>query len=296
MPATLKLILSLLAALAGTICKKYYTDHRGAGMQSAARFSVLNSLAAVVVLLCFGGLTAPSAFTVLLGIAFGATVAIQGIANLAALGCGPMSFTTVIVSFSTLISALSGVLFFDESIVWAQIVGIVLMLASFVLAVKPDRSGKRVSLKWILLSLLAFAANGGIGIMQKVHQSSVYKSELNAFLVIAFLSSALICAGCAIPFGKRSVKPAEKVPARLGWQMPAVMLISGVCVALNHQFNLYLSGVMDSAVFFPIVNGGGLVLTTVAAVLLFKEKLTKLQWLGVVLGIVSVVFLCNPFG
>lgn len=268
-------------------------------MQSAARFSVLNSLAAVVVLLCFGGLTAPSAFTILLGIAFGATVAIQGIANLAALGCGPMSFTTVIVSFSTLLSALSGVLFFGESIAWAQIVGIVLMLASFVLAVKPDSSGKRVSLKWILLSLLAFAANGGIGIMQKVHQSSVYKSELNAFLVIAFLSSALICACCAIPFGKRNTEPTEpkgKTSARLGWQMPAVMLISGVCVALNHQFNLYLSGVMDSAVFFPIVNGGGLVLTTVAAVLLFREKLTKRQWLGVVLGIVSVVFLCNPFG
>jgi len=52
---------------------------------------------------------------------------------------------------------------------------------------------------------------------------------------------------------------------------------------------------MDSAVFFPIVNGGGLVLTTFAAVLLFKEKLSKKQWIGVVLGIASVVFLCNPF-
>ena len=59
--------------------------------------------------------------------------------------------------------------------------------------------------------------------------------------------------------------------------------------------NLYLSGVMDSAVFFPIVNGGGFVLATIAAVLLFKEKLSTKQWIGVVLGIASVVFLCNPF-
>ena len=77
--------------------------------------------------------------------------------------------------------------------------------------------------------------------------------------------------------------------------MLGIMLVNGICVAINNKFNLYLSGVMDSAVFFPIVNGGGLVLTTLAAVLLFREKLSKKQWVGIVLGITSVVFLCNPF-
>jgi len=37
------------------------------------------------------------------------------------------------------------------------------------------------------------------------------------------------------------------------------------------------------------------VLTALAAVLLFKEKLSNKQWIGVVFGILSVVFLCNPF-
>ena len=74
-----------------------------------------------------------------------------------------------------------------------------------------------------------------------------------------------------------------------------VMMVSGACVAVNNKLNLYLSGVMDSAVFFPIVNGGGLVLTTVAAFLLFKEKLTKKQWVGLIVGICAVVFLANPF-
>ena len=54
-----------------------------------------------------------------------------------------MSYTSVIISFSTLISALSGVLFFDESLGWAQIVGIVLMLVSFILAAKSDSGEKR---------------------------------------------------------------------------------------------------------------------------------------------------------
>ena len=75
----------------------------------------------------------------------------------------------------------------------------------------------------------------------------------------------------------------------------ALVGVGGISGALCNQWNLYLSGVMDSAVFFPLFNGGGLVLTTLIAVVLFKEKLSKLQWLGVAFGIASVIFLCNPF-
>ena len=52
--------------------------------------------------------------------------------------------------------------------------------------------------------------------------------------------------------------------------MLGVMLISGASASVNNKFNLYLSGVMDSAVFFPIVNCGGLVLATVASVLILR--------------------------
>ena len=134
--------------------------------------------------------------------------------------------------------------------------------------------------------------------MQKVHQSSEYRDELNAFLIIAFVSSAVLCAMLAALLKKREKSFQIQRKGKSKKQacfMLGIMVASGLCVAVNNKFNLYLSGVMDSAVFFPIVNGGGLVLTTFAAVLLFGEKLSKKQWFGVVLGIASVVFLCNPF-
>ena len=77
--------------------------------------------------------------------------------------------------------------------------------------------------------------------------------------------------------------------------MIALMLLVGGGCAVNNKLNLYLSGVLDSAVFFPIVNGGGLVLTTFASSVLFKEKLNTKQWIGLIVGIVSVLFLANPF-
>lgn len=160
-----KLILSLAAALGGGITKKYYTDQESTKLSGGFWFNAVSCLTAAVVLLCWGGFGSASAFTVLLGVVFGAITALQGITNIAALQVGPMSYTSVIISFSTLISALSGVLFFDESLGWAQIVGIVLMLVSFILAAKSDSGEKKANVKWLFLCLIAFVATGGIGVM-----------------------------------------------------------------------------------------------------------------------------------
>lgn len=292
------LILSMTAALGGTICKKYYTDRSSAGVFGGFVFNLVGCLTAAAILLCWGGIGTPSVFTVWLGIGFGAVTALQAIANVAALQVGPMSYTSVIISFSTVISALSGVVFFDERLGLAQVVGIVLMLASFLLATeRMDGERKQVNLKWIGLCLIAFLANGCIGIMQKIHQSSAYRDELNAFLVIAFASSTCLCAIVTVILHLQRTRGAARDVrrSRRQWLLLGIMVLSGICIAVNNQLNLYLSGIMESAVFFPIVNGGGLVLSTLAALLLFRERLTRRQWFGIAFGIVSVVFLCNPF-
>lgn len=300
MNITFTLIVSLAAALGGSIAKKYYTDKDSTTLAGGFVFNAVSCLSAAVMLLCWGGFGTSSVFTIVFGVFFGAVTALQGITNIAALQVGPMSYTSVIISFSTLISALSGAMFFNESLSWAHILGIALMLASFVLAAKSDGDEKKANSKWLFLCLIAFAATGAIGIMQKVHQSSEYRSELNAFLIIAFISSAIFCSIFASLLKRREcrladAKEKENKSKKPFWLLLGIMLVSGACGAVNNKFNLYLSGVMDSAVFFPIVNGGGLVLTTFAAVLLFREKLSKKQWVGVVFGIASVVFLCNPF-
>jgi multidrug transporter EmrE-like cation transporter len=50
--------------------------------------------------------------------------------------------------------------------------------------------------------------------------------------------------------------------------------------------------VVDSAIFFPIVNGGGLIMITILSLVFFKERLTKLQWVGMALGAAATLLLC----
>lgn len=286
------LTVSLVAALGGSIFKKLYTN-RDSRLSGSFAYTAVGCLVAAAVLFAWGGFGKASLFTVLLGVLFGAVTALQGVTNMAALQVGPLSYTTVIISFSTLISALSGVLFFGESIGLWQIIGMVLMLASFALANAGENSGKRANLRWLLLCVVAFLATGAIGVMQKIHQSSAFKEELNAFLVIAFGVSAFLSGVVALLLRKKESGSEKNRNDRGGMMLLfLLMLVSGVCVAVNNKLNLYLSGVIDSVIFFPVVNGGGLVLTTLASLIIFKERLRTKQWIGILLGIASVLCLC----
>ncbi|MBR6776353.1 MAG: EamA family transporter, partial [Clostridia bacterium] len=286
------LTVSLVAALGGSIFKKLYTN-RDSRLSGSFAYTAVGCLVAAADLFAWGGFGKASLFTLLLGVLFGAVTALQGVTNMAALQVGPLSYTTVIISFSTLISALSGVLFFGESIGLWQIIGMALMLASFALANGGENGGKRANLRWLLLCVVAFLATGAIGVMQKIHQSSAFKGELNAFLVIAFAVSAFLSGVITLLLRKKD--RTSNAPENARGKMILLiflMLISGVCVAVNNKLNLYLSGVIDSVIFFPVVNGGGLVLTTLASLLIFKERLRAKQWIGILLGIASVLCLC----
>ena len=289
------LALSMSMSLFGSIGRKLFAQNTTGSTAGIFWLSSICSAMSALVLVLMAGFLKASLFTWLLGIAFGIVNMLQTVTQMKALECGPMSYTRVMLYCSTVISAVSGALFWHEQIQIAHVIGIVLMLVSFVLAVKKQPGEKAVSLRWLLLSLGAFTATGGIGVMQKLHQSTQYKDELNEFLVIAFGTATLLSVLYLLVLaGKKQLQPARQ-PVKVRWLLLAIMVLSGVSGALCNQWNLYLSGVMDSAVFFPLVPGGGLVLTTLAAVVIFREKLSKQQWLGVFFGIVSVIFLCNPF-
>lgn len=291
------IVISLAVALLGNVLKKYYTNQASRGLTAVFLYNAVVGIVSAIILFLWGGIGSVSFFTLLLGLIFGLVTTLQTVTMLKALQVGPMSYTMLITSFSTLIPTLSGVLFFGEYIEIAHVIGIILMIISFFCAVEKGSNEKQMSVKWILFCLVAFLCTGGIGVMQKIHQSSVYKKELNAFLVIAFAVSFLISSVLTVVFSKKekNVLLPKTKNGKFHWALLGGVVLGGGCVAVNNKLNLFLSGIMDSAVFFPIVNGGGLVLTTLGAVFIFREKLSKKQWCGVVIGILSVILLCNPF-
>lgn len=293
MSIALTLAISMTAAQLVGITRKLYSNKHGHYAPSHNIIVAMCSLVAALVLFFWNGCKLDiSPFSLWLGIAFGVVTATSTVFNMKAMAIGPWSYTTVIISMSTLMSAVSGTLFWDEKITFLQCIGMALMVACILFSTELKGNNKKKSLKWILYCAAAFITCGGIGIMQKIHQTSPYKDELNGFLIVSFIFGIVFTSLSALWNVKND--PDRGYVKKLFSPMAIVwFLICGAGTAINHKLNLFLSGELPTAVFFPTVNGGGLVLTTICAMIMFKEKLTVKQWIGMICGVASVLLLCN---
>ena len=294
MPVAVIFLISLTANVLSGFLKKGMLSRYGSGKGRHQLFNGITSLVAVLALLVLGFPKSISPFTLGLGVLFGVVTAVQNLATLQALDVGPLSYTTVLINLSTLIPTLSGYFIWSEPISPVQIAGIGLLVVCFALSVEGGDGQKKTSLRWLLWTLLAFVCTGAIGVMQKWHQSTDYKGELDGFLVVALGISTLYSAAMLLILkGRKSCESQCKHYA--GWKPLLIMAVFGICVALNNKLNLLLSGAMDAAIFYPVMNGGGLIATNVSACLLLRERLTKRRWIGMAVGIVAVILLCDPF-
>jgi len=290
-PPYLLLIVTLAANLLCTVFRNLYCRKAGNKIESIFLYSAITGVVCAIILTFFGGFTLDiSWFTWLTAIGFGIVTTTTTIFHLLALSTGPMSLTTVIMSFSMVINALSGAVFWNEKLSILKIVGIALMFLCFLLTVRTNSSDSFATVKWFVFAVLCSISNAAIGLLQKTHQSSEYKNELMPFLVISFLVSAVISFVVYLFVNKPEAKSNKS--KKLIAVLIVIFVVSGVCIALNNVLCLHLSGAMDSAIFFPVNNGASLILSILAGVLLFKEKLPLRCWIGVLFGTIATLCLC----
>ncbi|MBE7025986.1 MAG: hypothetical protein E7410_00250 [Ruminococcaceae bacterium] len=297
MKNTILLIISIGACLAGGILKKHSGNQFKNKQIMYHLFNAVVSFVSAASLFAMGGIGHISYFTLLVGIAFGIVSALQQIFTLKSYETGPFAYTAVIVSLSTIIPTLSGYFIWGESIAFIQIIGILLMLVCMTCSVDFGHyNHTKSSAKWLINAIVAFVCTGMIGVMQKFHQNSDFKAELNGFLIVAFAISFVYSAVSFFIISSKQISSVRQfTKTELKPYTLVIMVICGMCAALNNKINLYLSGIIDSAIFFPIVNGANLILTAIASVLIFKEKLSLQKWIGMAIGIIAVILLCNPF-
>ena len=123
-------------------------------------------------------------------------------------------------------------------------------------------------------------ANGiALASMKAVHQYG-YGEFIPFFLFCMYITSALI-SWLNPGFQKPAFKKREIfVGAALGISLMAGM----VFVTLALKF-------LPGCVVYPAVNGGAVILVSIAAVMIFREKYSIFGVLGIISGVVSIFFL-----
>ena len=278
-------ILLLCATIFGTsiqsVLKKVYNRRASSGVFI---FSALTVLCAAVFF--FATAEHPLVFTgelVPYSLGFAAAYAAASIFGMLAIYEGSLSLTSLATSYSLLIPTLWGLFFYkDEASIWF-FVGLLLLLVSLLLI--NSKGGEiKITPKWVLYVLLAFLGNGICSTVQtgfaKAY-SGVGKSE---FMIIALLVVFAVMLISSVITDKGGIIPSLKS----SWYL---MVLCGVANGAVNLFVILLSQTMNTSLMFPLISAGGIVLTSLVSIFIYKEKLSLLQYIGMVLGIGAIVFM-----
>lgn len=227
-----------------------------------------------------------SSITFAYGIVFGLLTFMAQCCYTIALNKGPTAICAMIYAFGFIFPTVSGIIFWNEPFKCSAFLGIVLVISSIVISSVSREKTNNESSGFILPNLIAMASAGGLGIMQKVHQSSEDKENLGGFLIIAFVLATVVSVVSSFLCGNK-----EKEKKRTSI-FPAC---AGFCFGLISMLNTLLAGKMPGTVLFPTLNIGVMMACLVAGVLIFKEKPTKRQIIAFVLGILAVIVLNVQF-
>ncbi len=283
----------LLEVLRGSSAKGFGAKHMRNLSDTLAFNLVVTLVAAIIAAILGGAYTSISVYTLLFGLIFGLVTASSLLFNVLALANGPMSYTVFITCCGMLIPTFAGITIWHETIYVAQIIGLVLLLSSLAMGINPKKD-RRITGKWLLYSLLAMSSSGAVGVLQKIHQSSAYASEMNGLIMVAFFAAAglLGIVLLILRFCRR-----EPISRSFSWRSSALGLavLAGIGSGTTNLMNLYLAGVLPSVIMFPIFNGGVILINAIVARVFFKEKMSVMQVIGLCIGALSIAMIGNAF-
>ena len=265
------------------ILKKGYLKGGGTGVYV---FSAMTVITACLFFLCMSigkASFSPRVLPYVIGFAGGYTAAT--VFNFLALHSGPLSLTSLFLSYSLLIPTAYGLIFDGDEIGLFLIIGFVLLAVSIFLINSKGKEGEeKVTFKWLVFALLGLIGNGVCSTVQSA-QSKTFEGRYDSlFMVIALAVVSLFLIGMTI------VKERELIPTSLKGGI-ILMIAVGLSNGVVNLLVMLCSKTIDKSLLFPLISAGGIVVTWIVSTFIYKEKLSLKQNLGMLLGVASIVFL-----
>jgi len=196
-----------------------------------------------------------------------------------------ITITSLSSKLSVVLPTLAGVLIFQEHLNLKVSIGIVLALVALVLVVGGNgKPTDKFQVTKLLLPLLIFFGTGIGDILMKLNEQR--NTADNMGFMIAFIYSIAMLFGIILV-------AYDLISGKSKWQMKS--LFGGIALGVINFFSTFCvfhaMRYFDNVVLFPIYNIGVVCLTALVGWLLFKEKLTWKNYLGLAIAIIAVVLI-----
>ena len=210
-----------------------------------------------------------------------------------ALKIGPVSLTVLIANLSSFVTVFFSMIAYRESFYLTQLIGILFLVFSMLLGIKKTDDEKGVSGKWLILVLMMTLANGMASIIMKVFSkvlSAQFENSQNTFMVLCYLSGACLAVGLFCVTSRMG----RRERASFGIFDKGILifiLIIGVVLGVYQRLNMLGLEKIDSGFMLPTYSGLQSLGMTVIGILMFGDKLSLRQKLGIACGILCVILM-----
>ena len=200
-----------------------------------------------------------------------------------------VAVASVANKLSLVIPFIFSIYLYHEPITFLKVLGIITALVAVYLTVKPsEKIDQQKSSTWILLlPVLLFAGSGLLDTLIKyTEQAFLNQNNSNDFLVTAFASAGFIGSIMLI---------AGILTRKLHFEFRAVL--AGMAIGFPNYFSIWCLVMAlkiykgNSSALIPINNMGIVLFSAIAAWLLFREKLSLYNWIGILLAIAAIALI-----
>ncbi len=194
--------------------------------------------------------------------------------------------TTISNKLSLIIPVIISIIAYNETSTTLRIIGILLAIpAVYFSSKKTEKADKQNS--WKLITLLFLLSGLLDSFVKFVETTFLNHTEDQAYYTIyVFSTAAIIGMGILI---QNLIRKKTK--------FELMNVIAGCILGIPNYFSIYFfikllnSHIMNSSAIIPIANIGVVVCAAIAALFLFKERMNKVNTIGLLLGIAAILLI-----
>lgn len=276
---------------------KLYQTKFGASIRASLSFTALCGISAALIFFCIGGFRLDfTPFSTFCAAGVALLCAGYTLVGFKVVSLGPMSvYTMFLMLGGMLLPYLYGMIFLEEAISIWRIIGILLLALSLALPCVSSLKRGVKPLYWLLCAVV-FLMNGCVSILSKLHQIESFRETIgatafvtlsnlfNGLFSLAALAVIVALSGGRRASGKSSAGQApDKAPAarRL---IPVIALAAAAFSGFSYMLQLIGAANLPASVLYPMITGGSVVLTALAARIFFRETPDRLTLVSLALS------------
>lgn len=269
---------------------KQYQKLYGASLYAALFFNMLLGFSTMAIFLIFKGFKIDFSVYSSVMAAIEETLVIcytiLGFKILKSLGSMAM-YTLSLMSGGMVLPYICGIVFLNEPFTYLRTVGLILIIASVVLANLSNLNSAR---KEIIMCIAVFLLNGCVSIVSKIHQTQTIYKTVNVSDFVAFGGMFKFLISGAIFLTVKNKITEKNVNMN---NIPrALVIIAASAVASGVSFMLQLKGAskLPATVLYPFITGGSIIFSAIIGGVVYRERTSLRLALSLAVCFVGTLF------